>query len=156
MRYPSFTESERAKPRPQAELNPYAPPQTTGRAQSEEAAETHRDSTEIAAGFLAASVALALAYTYCDEILIGTRYGAWPLLFGAAAISLVCAVWTRSWLLAPLCCFAGTISGDLLAAVVRDWAYAQFHYCVPLAIGFSLPSLVVAWVLGRWRPRRVP
>ena len=71
------------------------------------------------------------------------------MLIGTAVLSIVSAFMSRHLVLAPLCCFAGIMAADLLVAVVISVAYAQFDDCFPLAVVFSLPSLIIVLVLRR-------
>jgi len=106
-------------------------------------------SNTIALLFLLGSVAAALTYTYLDEVVIQSKHGAWPMLIGVSAVSVVSAFLTRHLWLAPLACFVATMAGDLLAACLVSIGYAQIELCIPLALAFSSPALLVAIVLRR-------
>lgn len=134
-------------------VNPYAAPRT------DEVMELEPDPPEVKralAGIACAICTLVtLGYTWMDEVVLETRLGAWPMLFGASVAAMLTAWFTRDLLLSPACCFVAVIVADLLAAVVRSWGYAQFHLCVPLAGAFSLPAILIAWLrLRRYRAER--
>lgn len=137
------------------DLNPYASPLPdpehkvyANLAQPENRSSRTRALAWIFVGF---SVACAVSFTYVDEIVAKTKYGAWPTVFSTAALSIVAAVVTRECWIAPLCCFLGTMAGDLLAGVLVNWPYAQVYFCVPIALGFSVPALIVAALLRYYR-----
>ena len=124
--------------------NPYASPSAPPTAIQGKAQSKPTVRRRLACGMLLASIAGSLAYTFIDEVVLKTSEGAWPMLFATAGIAVIASVLTRDWLVAPLCCFCGTMSGGLLAGIVRSWSYAQLHICIPLALGFSVPSLIIA------------
>ena len=131
-------------------FNPYQPPASEEPAADDISAKPAEARWQIAAVFMAAAVVACMAYTFVDEVVLGTAIGAWPMLFGASALSIVASIWSRGSLLAPTACFFGTIAGDVLAGIVRDWHYAQLHLCVPLAVAFSLPAVgIVAFFRRR-------
>jgi hypothetical protein len=130
-------------------VNPYSPPTVDRKAES--IVQPFRYGQQQAVYFLVASVILSLMYTYIDESLLRTSYGAWPMLIATSAIAIGSVLVTKDLLLSPLCCFAGTVSGDILAGLVRNWGYAQLHYCIPLSIAFSIPSLIIGLLLRRRR-----
>ena len=99
------------------------------------------------------AVACGLIYTYLDEIVIRSSYGAWPVVFFTAALSLISAVATRDVWKAPLCCFLGTMAADLFAGILVNWAYAQVFACLGISCAFSLPALIVAALLRAYWPR---
>jgi urea transporter len=101
---------------------------------------------------LALSVMAAVAWVFLDEVLLKTKIGAWPMLIGSSAIAVFVAWRTRDWLIAPLCCVLATMSGDLMAGMVRDWAYAQVPMAFSLSLAFSVPALLVA-LFGTWQAR---
>lgn len=134
--------------------NPYAPPGAATPANQAKVQSIPAVRRGLACAILLTSIAGSLAYTFIDEVVLKTSEGAWPLLVATAGVAAIASIVTRDWLLAPLCCFCGTVSGDLLAGVVRSWSYAQLHICIPLAFGFSIPSLIIA--LGmHWYGKRV-
>ncbi len=77
------------------------------------------------------------------------------LLSGTCLISIVAAFITRDVLIAPLCCFASTAAGDILAAVIRDWDYAEPTTMLLLACGGSIPAFIIAWLRCRYSARVV-
>ena len=132
-------------------VNPYQSPQTLdcSTVAGEQCYEPTPRRRRLAAHLLGTSAALALGYTYIDEVVLRTSFGTWPTLIGTSILAIVAAVLTRDVLLAPLCCFGATMAADFLAAVVRSVAYAQIPICLKLALAFSLPALVIALVLRR-------
>ena len=139
--------------------NPFAPPAVASDAivpppaivQAREATPVVR--RRLALILVAFSIGCSLTYMVMDEVILTTSVGAWPMLLATAAIGIVAGFLTRDWIVAPFCCFCGTMSGDILAGVVRGWSYAQLELCIPLAIGFSIPALIVAAVTY-WRGKR--
>ena len=115
--------------------NPYSPPAVPHTTDC--VAEPFRHRRRHAWYFLGMSVVASTTYTYFDEVVLGTSYGAWPMLITTATISVACAWFTRNSLVSPFCCFAGTMAGDILAGLIRGWQYAQLHFCIPLSIAFS-------------------
>lgn len=75
------------------------------------------------------------------------------MLFASAGLAIVASFLTRDWMVAPLVCFSATMSGGLLAGIVRSWPYAQLDICLPFAAGFSVPSLVIA-IAMYWSHKR--
>jgi hypothetical protein len=71
------------------------------------------------------------------------------MLLATAVIAFASLLVTRDIFLSPLCCLAGTLSGAIVAGLVRGWGYAQFHACIPLAIGFSIPTLLLGLLMRR-------
>lgn len=132
--------------------NPYSPPTVDCKAENIAPAFL---SGRHAAYFLGASVTFSLVYTFLDEAILRTSFGAWPMLFITASLAIGSVLITRDLLLSPLCCIAGTISGDILAGFIRNWAYAQMQFCIPLAIGFSVPALIIGLVLRQRRASRL-
>ena len=133
--------------------NPYASPAATSSAVSSKVESTPTVRRRLALGMLLVSVACAVTYTYVDEVVLKTSTGAWPMLFATAGLAVIASIFTRDCFVAPLCCFCATVSGDLLAGLVRSWSYAQTEVCVPIALGFSVPSLIVALAMTRYAKR---
>ena len=129
------------------EHNPYSSPLVSAISVAKEVEPTPIIRRRLALWVLFASVAGCLFYTLVDEVVLGTAIGAWPMLFASAGIAVFTSVLTRDWLVSPLCCFCGVMAGDILSGLVRDWAYAQIEIALPLAIGFSVPSLITAFAL---------
>lgn len=129
------------------DLNPYASPLPDPE-HPRFATPSHRPWTRSLAWiFVGFSVACAVTFTYVDEIVLKTKYGAWPTVFFSAGLSIIAAVVTRECWIAPLCCFLGTMAADLLAGVLVSWPYAQVYQCIPISLGFSVPALIVAALL---------
>lgn len=126
-------------------VNPYSPPTVISK--PDNLPQPNRYGRKHASYILLASVVLSLIYTFLDESVLRTAHGAWPVLFGTAAIAIVSVLVTRDLLLSPLCCFAGTMSGVLLAGLLRSWGYAQIDLAIPISIGFSIPSLIIGLLL---------
>lgn len=132
--------------------NPYQSPTSTAVA-SPRPQRSVRSRRHLALGFLVFSIVLALGYTFIDEVVIGPIYRAWPMLLGTAVISVVAAFVTNDVIVSPLCCFAATMAGDVEAALIQNWSYAQPLICLPLAAGFSLPAVIVAVLMRRFRAK---
>ncbi|WP_161604303.1 hypothetical protein [Roseiconus nitratireducens] len=136
-------------------LNPYSPPR-----QVESAAPPVPETSVVppyrglALCFLAASVVFSLTYTWVDEVTAKTSNGAWPMLFITCFFAVLAGFSTRDRIIAPLTCFAGVMSGDVLAGLIRGWAYAQLHLCVPLATAFSVPALASAIIAHMMERKR--
>ena len=126
-------------------LNPYSSPAPT--TTSNELRPHEIANRRLSLLILLASVLISIFYTFVDEVVLGTAFGAWPMLLITAAIALACSFLTRDWLIAPLCCFCGTMFGGIVVGLVRGWEYAQLEFCLPLALVFSIPALVVAALL---------
>lgn len=139
------------QPSSPARLNPYAAPASSEITTPIAEPVVRRVA---AVGACVVSTIGTLLYTWIDEVVLATRYGAWNMLIASAVFAAAVAWWTRDRLVAPACCFLAVVTADLLAALVRDWAYAQFHLCVPLAAAFSLPALFIAW--WRWSSLSTP
>lgn len=135
-------------------FNPYAPPDVdTGASRF---TERYQYSRWHACGFLVASVFISLTYTCLDEVVYRTSIGALPMLIGTAIIAFASVLVTKDVLVSPLCCFVGTVSGDILVGFVRGWGYAQLPVCIVLAIGLSIPSLLIGLLMRRLDGRPVP
>ncbi|MCA9037583.1 MAG: hypothetical protein KDA91_20755 [Planctomycetaceae bacterium] len=132
------------------DFNPYAPP--VDQAVSVESVRGLPVRRRLALAMLWVFIIAAVSYTYLDEVVLATSFGAWPMLCTAGAGAIVASCFTRDLLVAPLCCLLSVVCGDLTAAFVKSWQYAQFHLCLPLAIGFSVPSFLLAFYL-RFRKR---
>lgn len=134
------------------DVNPYAPPPMEApplRPVKKLLAEFGRP---YAIAALLLTITAALAWVFLDEVLLKTQIGAWPMLIGSSAIAVFVAWRTCDWLIAPLCCVLPTMSGDLMAGLVRDWAYAQVPMAFSLSLAFSVPALLVA-LFGTWQAR---
>lgn len=133
-------------------LNPYASPAAVKGSNPDSPDLFNRRRQKVTANIiLGATVFGAITYTLVDESIARTSFGAWPMLIGSAVIAAISAIVTRRPLTSPMTCFLATVSGDLVAAMLRGWQYAQVEYCIPLAIGFSIPALMLALLLRKWR-----
>lgn len=131
--------------------NPYAPPQADCTPVEIERRPLEKRS---AIWYLCVTVAVALAYVVLTELILQAKQPAPGLLAITTISSLVASARTKDFVLSPLCCFAGMMSGALLAGLIRGWNYVQMPYTLPAAIGFSLPALILAIVLRAIEPRR--
>ena len=127
--------------------NPYASPSATSSQILLATPQLPIVRRDWACGILLVSIALSLNYVYLDEVIFKTQVGAWPMLIVTSGIGIVAAIATRDWMLSPLCCFCGTVSGVVLVGVTKNWSYAQIHIAVPLALGFSAPALILAFIV---------
>ena len=131
-------------------VNPYEPPRSSEPIVSgTDRVLTDKRRRSLALQILGVTTGLAVLYTIVDESVLGSRVGAWPMLFGSSLIAIATVLVTRDWLISPLCCFVPTCAGDAVAGMIRGWAYAQVEYCVPLAFAFSIPALVIG-LIQRW------
>lgn len=128
------------------DLNPYQSPTLPAEASP---APFRQPSAFVGTCFLLASTIAALAYTYVDEAVAKTQFGAWPTLFGTSFFAIASALVSRHPWLAPLACFIATMAADLFAAYLVSIRYAQIDYCFALALAFSCPALVVALFLRK-------
>ncbi|MEI8213866.1 MAG: hypothetical protein WCI02_17080 [Planctomycetota bacterium] len=128
-------------------VNPYEPPRSSEPiASGIDRVLTDKRRRSIALQILGVTTGLAVLYTIVDEGVLGTGVGAWPMLFGSCLIAIATVFMTRDWLISPLCCFVPTCAGDAVAGLIRGWAYAEVAYCVPLALAFSIPALVIGLI----------
>lgn len=130
--------------------NPYLPPQSIEETQTDAPRSwqppqrlIHR---RIAFGWLAFAIIGSMFYVYVDIQLLELGWGPWPLLVTTAAVAFAASVRTRDWVVAPLCCFLGTMSGDILAGFLRSWNYAAVPTALGLAACFSVPAFIAAVV----------
>ena len=84
---------------------------------------------------------MSLAYTFLDEIVLRTSYGAWPMLTATAAIAISSSIVTKDFVFSPLCCFAATMSGGVLVGLVRD--FRDFEALVVCGALDSTPANVL-------------
>lgn len=145
-------ERDDASDKSTADRNPYAPPTSQEPLLRPERKRSVEFGRPYAMAALGLSILSALAWVFLDEVLLMTQIGAWPMLIGCSAVSVLVAWRTRDWVIAPLCCVVPTMSGDLMAGVVRDWSYAQVPIALQLSLAFSVPALLVAWI-SAWRAR---
>lgn len=129
--------------------NPYSPPL----ADTIEIVRADRPGPIIRRGrsltILGASIAGAVIYTFMDEVIVRTAVGAWPMLFTTCVVSILASILTRDWMIAPLCCFAAVLAGDLLQQLYEVGPMENMGICIPMAAGFSIPSLVIGYLLYR-------
>ncbi len=142
------------------EPNPYSPPQSIEELGSSQHPIADNHSTplirrNVAAAWVLFSIASCSLYIFVDLVVLETRRGAWPMLLASAALACIVSVVTRDWIIAPLCCFAGSMSGDLIAGLVVDWDYATVPQALALSAVFSAPALVLAVVMLMRRRRQL-
>jgi hypothetical protein len=133
--------------------NPYRPPQSLGDAVPIPNPPLAKPpfNRPLAIVMLTLSVIAALLFVVSTESVWRNLVPA-PglfLLVGTCLISILAAFITRDVLIAPLCCFAATAAGDILVALIRDWAYAEPKIMLLLALGASIPALIIAVLCRR-------
>ncbi|MFO1065413.1 MAG: hypothetical protein U0892_16225 [Pirellulales bacterium] len=124
--------------------NPYSPPTVVEIPVRKTQREFWQVRREWAVACMVLSTVLSLSYTFIDEAVLKTAIGAWPTLFVTCGLSVLSALVTRDWIFAPLTCFFAVMAGDVLAGVLRGWAYAQVGLCLGLSSSFSAPALIIA------------
>ena len=128
-------------------INPYASP-----------AQTQTNANPIVRRRLAfiilmASIGCSLAFTFVDEAVLKTHIGTWPLVYATAILAFITSIFTRDWLIAPLCCFVAIVASGLLMYALRPGSSLQLGVMIWIAIVFSTPSLIVATLLFSYEKR---
>ena len=99
-----------------------------------------------AVGFLTGSVGFVVIYMSIVLPLIPRHRPTpvWPTIIVPLVLSIACAIRTRNVAIAPLACLLGVSAGSLMFAALQNWAGADTHILVPIAVALSVPSLLIA------------